>query len=149
MSLLLVLQVPVIQLVLGTTYVRPSHPTDGVIALHMQFLSLDLSQNDSRLTVFLTKGKRVFHMSILSLVHSGNGLASGRLSYGQASTYRPHPTYYVNVLVFVCPYVHMKLEPTYNFQTHPRTSFRINECRSNQCKKTDQESTNQICELKL
>ena len=44
-------------------------------------------------------------MSILSLVRSGNGFASGRLSYGKASTYRPHPTYYVTVLVFVCLYV--------------------------------------------
>ena len=49
-------------------------------------------------------------MSILSLVRSGNGFASGRLSYGQASTYRPCPTYYVTVLVFVCPYVCMTLE---------------------------------------
>ena len=73
-------------------------------------LSLDRSQNDSRLTVFLTEGKRVFHLSILYLVRSGNGLVSGRLSYGQASTYRPRPTYYVNVLVFVCPCIRTTLE---------------------------------------
>ena len=61
----------------------------------MSLLSLDRSQNDSRLIVFLTKGKIVFHMSILSLVCSENGFASGRLSYEQDSTYRPRPTYYV------------------------------------------------------
>ena len=71
----------------------------------MSFLSLDRSHKNSRLTVFLTEGKRVFHVSILSLVRSGNGFASGRLSYGQASTYRPRTTYYVTVLVFVCLYV--------------------------------------------
>ena len=75
----------------------------------MSFLSSDFSQNDSCLTVFLTKGKRVFHVSILSLVRLGNGFASGRVSYGQASTYRSCPTYYVTVLVFVCPYVHTTL----------------------------------------
>ena len=78
---------------------------DGVTTFHVFFLSLDRSQNDSRLNFFLTEGKRVFHMSILSLVRSGDGFASGRLSYGQASTYRPRPMYYVNVLVFVCLYV--------------------------------------------
>ena len=72
---------------------------------HVSFFSLDCSQNDSRLTVFLTEGKRVFHVPILSLVRSGNSFASGRLSYGQASTYRPRPTYYVTVLVFLFPYV--------------------------------------------
>ena len=44
-------------------------------------------------------------MSILSSVHLGNSFASGRISYGQASTYRPCPTYYVTVLVCVCPYI--------------------------------------------
>ena len=63
------------------------------------------SQNDSRLTVFLNEGNRVFHVSILYLVRSGNGFASSRLSYGQASKYRPRPTYYITVLVFVCLYV--------------------------------------------
>ena len=71
----------------------------------MSLLSLDRSQNDSRLTIFLTKGKRVFHVSILSLVRSGNGFVYGRLSYGQTSTYHPRSTYYVTVLVFVCPYI--------------------------------------------
>ena len=71
----------------------------------MSFLSLDCSQNDSRLIVIIAKGKRVFHVSILSLVRSGNGYASGRLSFGQASTYRPRPTYYVTVFVFLCMYV--------------------------------------------
>ena len=79
----------------------------------MSFLSLDRSQNDSRLTVFITKGKRVFHMSILSLVRLGNGYAYGRLSYKQASTYRPRHMYYVTVLVFVCPYVRTTLEARY------------------------------------
>ena len=91
------------------TWVKPSLPTDGVTEFHVSFLSLDLSQNDSRLTVFITEGKRVFHVLILSLVRLGNGFASGRLSYGQASTYRPRPTYYVTVLVFVCPYVRAQL----------------------------------------
>ena len=72
------------------------------MAFHMPFLSLDFSQKDSRLTVFLTKGERVFQVSILSLFRSRKGFASGRLSYGKASTYRPYPTYYVTVLVFVC-----------------------------------------------
>ena len=81
----------------------------------MSFLSLDHSQNESRLTVFLTEGKRVFHVSILSLVRSGNGFTSGRLSYGKDSTYRPHPTYYVTVLVFVCPYVRTTLANSKNW----------------------------------
>ena len=49
-------------------------------------------------------------MSILSLVRSGNGFASGRLSYVQASTYRPRTTYFLTVLVFVCLYVCATLE---------------------------------------
>ena len=105
MSLLLVLQVPVIYFVLGTTLDRLSHPTDGLTAFHVSFLSLDRSQNDSCLTVFLPEGKRVFHVLIVSLVRLGDGFASDRLSYGQASTYRPRPTYYLTVLVFVCLYV--------------------------------------------
>ena len=76
----------------------------------MSLLSLDRSQNDSRLTIFLTKGKRVFHVSIFSLVRPGNGFTSGRLSYGQASAYRPRPTYYITVLVFACLYVCTTLE---------------------------------------
>ena len=85
---------------------RTSHPMDGVMAFHVLFLYLDRSQNNSRLTVFLTEGKRVFHVSVLSLVHSGNGFASGRFSYEHNSTYRPCTTYYVTVLVFcVCTYV--------------------------------------------
>ena len=36
-------------------------------------------------------------MSILSLVRSGNGYACRRLSYGQASTYRPPHMYHVTV----------------------------------------------------
>ena len=75
------------------------------MAVHVSFLSLDHSQNDSHLTVFLAEGKRVFHVSILSLVRLGNGFASGGLSYGQASTYRPRTMYYVTILVFVCLYV--------------------------------------------
>ena len=71
----------------------------------MSFLSLYFSQKDSRLTVFLTKGKRVFRVLILSLVRSRNGYESGRLSYGQASNYRTRHRYYVTVLVFVCLYV--------------------------------------------
>ena len=75
---------------------------DGVTAFHVSFLSLDHYQNDSRLTVFLTEGKRVFYMSIFSLVRSGKGFSSGNISYGQDSAYRPRPMYYVTVLVFVC-----------------------------------------------
>ena len=82
---------------------------DGVTAFHVFFLSLDRSQNDLRLIVFLTKGKRVFHMSIFSLVRLGNGFTSGRISYGQAPTYRPRHTYYITVLVLVCPYVRTAL----------------------------------------
>ena len=73
--------------VLGTSYVRLSHSMDGAMAFHVSFLSLDCSQSDLSLTVFLTKGNRVFHVLILSLIVSGDGYASGRLSYGQASTY--------------------------------------------------------------
>ena len=90
----------------------------------MSFLSLDRSQNDSCLTVFLTKGKRVFHMSILSLVRSGNGFASGRLSYGQACTYRPRPTYYVTILVFVCLYVCTTLSSISSSRVFPSGSFK-------------------------
>ena len=68
-------------------------PTDGLTAFHVSFLSLDRSQNDSRLTVFLTEGKRVFHVSIFSFVSSGNGFMTGRLSYVQASIYCPCPMY--------------------------------------------------------
>ena len=75
------------------------------MAFHVSVLSLDRSQNDSCRTVFLTEGKRVLHVSILSLVRSGNVFAYGSLHYGQASTYRLCHTYYVTVLVFVCPYV--------------------------------------------
>ena len=94
----------------GMSSVRPSHPTDGVTAFHVSFLSLDHYQNDSRLTVFLTKGKRSFHVSIFSLVCSGSGYVSVRLSYGQAYTYRPRHTYYVTFLVFVRLYIRTTLE---------------------------------------
>ena len=109
MSLLLVLQVPVIKFVLGTSQVRLSHLTYGVTILHMSFLSLDCSQNDSRMTVFITKGERVFQVSIFSVVRSGNGYASGRFYYWQDSTYRPRHTYYVTGLIFVCLYVRTTL----------------------------------------
>ena len=39
------------------------------------------------------------------LLRSGNGFASGRLSYVQAFNFYPCPRYYVTVLVFVCLYV--------------------------------------------
>ena len=81
MSLLLVLQAPVIYFLLGTSYIRPSHHTEVVTVFHVALLSLDRSQNDLRLTLFLTEGKRVFHVSILSLVCLGNGYAPDRLSY--------------------------------------------------------------------
>ena len=58
-----------------------------------------------RLTVFLTKGKRVFYVLILFLVCSGNGYRSERISYIQTSTCIPHNTYYITVVVFVCSYV--------------------------------------------
>ena len=49
-----------------------------------------------------------FHVQILTLVCSGNGLASGHISYGQDSTYRPRPTSYVLCYCFgICVYVHM------------------------------------------
>ena len=75
----------------------------------MAFLCLYYYQTNSCLTVFLTKGKRVFHMLILSLVFLGNGYVSGRISYVQASTYCLWHTYYITVLVFVCPYVRTTL----------------------------------------
>ena len=78
------------------------------MALHVSFIYLDRSQNYSRLTVFLTEGKRVFHV-FFSLMRLGNGYASDCLSYGQDSSYRPCHTYYVTVLVFVCPYVRTTL----------------------------------------
>ena len=56
----------------------------------------------SRLTVFLTEGKIVFHVSMLSLVCLVNGYTYGLYSYGQASKYLPFHTYYVTFLVFVC-----------------------------------------------
>ena len=87
MSLLLVIQVLVISLYLRTSYFRPPHPKDGVTAFHMLFVSLDLSLNYSRLTIFIAEGKRVFHVSILSSVSSGKGYISVRISYGQDSTY--------------------------------------------------------------
>ena len=59
------------------------------MAFHVPFLYLYRSQNNSCLTVFITKGKIFFHVSILSLVHSGNGYTYVRLSYIQDSTYRP------------------------------------------------------------
>ena len=91
------------------SYVIPSHPTDGVTEFHVFFLYLDCSQNDSCLTIFLTKGKRVFYVLILYLVSLGNGYASGHISYGHDSTHRPRHTYYVTVLLFVCPYVRTTL----------------------------------------
>ena len=100
MILLLVLQVHVIYFVLGTSQVRLSHPLDLVMGFHMLFLSLDRSQNDLCLTAFFNECKRVFHVSILSLLCSRNVFASGHISYRQASTYHPHHTYYVNILVF-------------------------------------------------
>ena len=75
-----------------------------------------------RLVVFLAKGKRVFHVSILSLVCLGNCYASGRLYYGQASTYRPRHTYYVTVFVFLCPYVCTTLAQS----SKPSSSLAIN-----------------------
>ena len=113
MRLLLVVQVLFIILYLGTSQVVPSHHTDGVTAFHVSFLCLYCSQNDSCLTVFLTEGKRVFHVSILSLVHSGKGYASGSLSCGQASTYSPviHTTLFFWCLC-VCMYVrHQQHQP--------------------------------------
>ena len=98
------------------------------------FLSVDRSQNNSRLTVFLTEGKRVFRVSIFSLVCSGNGFASGRLHYGQASTYRPRPTYYITVLVFVCLFVCTALACSTTIWTRrasPNTSTRSRMRRNN------------------
>ena len=57
------------------------------------------------------------------LVRSGNGYASGHLSYGQASTYCPRHTYHVTVLVFVCTYVH-----TYDISTPFQNSTVLHYC---------------------
>ena len=42
---------------------------------------------------------------------------------------------------YICLFL---IQPTDNFQTHPRTSYSINECWYNQCKKIDQQSMPQI-----
>ena len=52
------------------------HPTDGVNEFHVLFISLVFWGTSLYLTVFLTNGKIVFHMSILSLVCSENVFAS-------------------------------------------------------------------------
>ena len=90
---------------LGTSYVRPSHPTDGVTAFHVPFLFYIVLKTHSCLTVFLTEDKSVFHFLILYLVRLVNGCMSGHLYFGQASTYRPWHTYLVTVLLFMCLYV--------------------------------------------
>ena len=77
------------------------------------------------MNVFLTKGKRVFHVSNLYLVCSGNGYASGRLSYGQASTYHLHHKYYGTVLVFLYPYVRM-----YDISTPLQKGTVLRDCNS-------------------
>ena len=64
------------------------------------------------MTIFLTEGKRVFHVSIFSLAQSGNGYASGCLYDVHAYTYQPCNTYYVTVLVFSCPSVRTALSRT-------------------------------------
>ena len=81
----------------------------------MSFLSLDCSQNDSCPTVFPTKGKIVFHVFIFSLMRLGNGFASDRISYGQASTYCPRHMYYIAFLVFVRLYVRTTLASSHLF----------------------------------
>ena len=75
----------------------------------MLFHSLNGSHNDSCLTVFHIEGNRVFQVLILSLVRLGNGFASGLLSYIKASTNRPLHTYYVTILLFVCPNIRTTL----------------------------------------
>ena len=57
------------------------------------------------LTVFLTEGKRFFHMSIILSACLGDVYEYDRLSYRHNSTCRPRHTVYVTVVVFVCPYV--------------------------------------------
>ena len=76
----------------------------------MSFLSLDSSWNNLRLTVFITEGKIVFHVLILSLVCLGNVYVSGRLSYRHDYMYHPRHTYCITVLVFVCTSVSTTLE---------------------------------------
>ena len=75
----------------------------------MLFLSLDFLRMCSLLTIFLTKVKIIFHVLILFLVCLENGYASGRLSYGKTSMYRPRHTHYVTIVVFVCPYIRTPL----------------------------------------
>ena len=66
----------------------------------------------SSLTILITEGNRVFHVSILYLVSLGSIYVSGHISYGQASTYHPRHTYYITVVVFVCLYVRTTLAET-------------------------------------
>ena len=70
------------------------------------------------MTVFLTKGKKVFHVPILYLACLGGGYTSDRISYGRAYTCRPCHAYYVTAVEFVFPYVHTTL-------AHPCTTVRF------------------------
>ena len=78
----------------------------------MSFLSLDHYQNDLRLTIFLTEGKRVFHVSIFSLVRLG-----GRLhvwpSFLRTGLGVPTPSYVLNYCFGICMFVR-----TYNISIH-------------------------------
>ena len=91
---------------------------------HVSFLSIDFSQNNSCLTVFLTEGKRVFHVSILFLVRLGNGFASGRLSYRPAYTYLPRQRYHVTVLG-ICVSVRMYVISTSMYLTMVKINQQI------------------------
>ena len=55
------------------------------------------------LTLLPTKGKRVFHVSILSVDSLGDVYTSDCLSYRQTSTCFLRHTVYITVVVFVCP----------------------------------------------
>ena len=61
------------------------------------------------LTIFLTKGMRIFSVLIMSLASLWIGYASDHMFYRHTFTCRPRHRHYVTVLMFVCLSVRMTL----------------------------------------